>query len=60
MNLEFIYVTSLTIMFFSEPRASFSCLVSCAGVELEKLLISNKDTYFKLQQGTTQVNSFSN
>ena len=42
-------------MFFSESRASVSRLVSCTGVELEKLLISNKDANFKLQQGTTQT-----
>ena len=42
---------SLTIMFFSEPRASVSCVVSCTGVELAKPLISNPDTYFKLEQG---------
>ena len=45
MNLKFIfidlYVTSLTITFFSEPRACVSCTVSCTGVELEKPLISN-------------------
>ena len=35
---------SLTLMFFSEPRASFSCsAVSCTSVELEKPLISNPD-----------------
>ena len=38
-------------MFFSEPRASVSCVVSCTGVELAKPLISNPDTYFKLEQG---------
>ena len=47
-----------TIMFFSEPRARFSCWVNCTGVESEKPLISNP-RYFKLQQGTTRVNSFS-
>ena len=32
-------------MFFSEPKAIFfSCSVSCTGMELEKLLISNPDT----------------
>ena len=39
---------SLTLMFFLEPKASFSRSVSCTGVELEKLLITNKDAYFKL------------
>ena len=43
-------------MFFSEPRACVSCMVSCTGVELEKPLISNPDTYFKLQQRTTDLN----
>ena len=31
-------------MFSSEPKASFCCLVSCTGVELEKPLINNPDT----------------
>ena len=34
---------SLTLMFFSEQRASFSCSVSCTSVELEKPFISNPD-----------------
>ena len=41
-------------MFFSEPRASVSCVVSCTGVELAKSLISNPDTYFKLEEGIWQ------